>query len=229
MRQTARRAGNYKLIAAILAGLGNFRRFTHIINPRQLAKMVTLSGLVFGVIGLGLPQIEVKSQPVSYKRVMMEIPETTVHDYATDRRTLALAKYLKDQDSPVADKAAVYVFAADYYNLKPWPILAAIAGKESSFCKRIPEASYNCYGWGITGGRVIKFQSYDEGIMIVAEGLRRRYYDKGLDTIPEIERRYTPISAATHHAWQKGVFWFVGQIEAEYHQMIQMADVSVVE
>ena len=57
------------------------------------------------------------------------------------------------------------------------------------------------------------FSSWEEGIEKVAQGLREDYFDQGLDTLEEIEAKYTPLSAASHHAWMRGVDYFQWELE----------------
>ncbi len=92
-----------------------------------------------------------------------------------------------------------------------WAMVAAIAGVESTFGKRIPRGSYNAWGWGIpTGARPgIGFDGWEDGIETVAKGLRTRYIDRGADTLPKIGRIYAPPSTT----WAGKVRFFMNQIE----------------
>src|SRR5690606_37956205 len=103
---------------------------------------------------------------------------------------------LSAQNSPMVEAAPAFVHVADKYNLD-WRLLVAIAGKESSFGKYIPPGSYNAWGWGIWTGQQsgAGFSSWADGVESVGYGLRKHYFDKGYDTLLEIESRYTPPSA----------------------------------
>ncbi len=133
----------------------------------------------------------------------------------SDSRVAMVEGFLKSHRSPMAGSAGTFVSIADKYNLD-WRLLVAIAGKESSFGKRIPKNSFNAWGWGIPTGAQsgIAFSSWDAGIETVARGLRRGYFDKGHDTLLKIEKRYTPPSAAQpDHPWVRGVSQFMEDLE----------------
>ncbi|MFH1705452.1 MAG: hypothetical protein ABH867_00925 [Patescibacteria group bacterium] len=121
----------------------------------------------------------------------------------------------------MASKAAEMVATADGYQFD-WRLLPAIAGKESSFGKRIPwdkengRSSHNAWGWGIYGDQVLSFSSWEEGIEKVGAGLRDSYLNKDLVTIEDIMRYYTPQS---NGSWARDVKAFMEQIALEEKQM----------
>jgi hypothetical protein len=82
--------------------------------------------------------------------------------------------------------------------------------QESNLCKYIYEDSHNCWGWGIYGNRVTRFDSYDEAIDTISRGMKKYYIDKGLTTPEEIMRKYTPPSDGS---WAYGVNTFLKVIE----------------
>jgi hypothetical protein len=132
-----------------------------------------------------------------------------------DIRAAKIAKFLRDKNSPMVGSAGTFVTIADRYRLD-WRLLVAIAGKESTYGRHIPPGSYNAWGWGIPTGAQsgIGFRSWDEGIEVVGRGLRTKYYDRGLDTLAEIESAYTPPSAANpEHPWRTGVARFMYELE----------------
>ncbi len=125
-----------------------------------------------------------------------------------EKKIAALHHFLEERNSPLAPYAPQFVEAADEYHL-PWTLLPAIAGKESSFGKHVPYVrgrnSYNPFGWGVTKGQVIVFNSWSEAIWTVGAGLRRSYLNHGLIHLASIERRYNPISYHSNHNWRRGV------------------------
>lgn len=131
-----------------------------------------------------------------------------------DQRPVILREFLENYHSPLAPYAEDFVRLADRYEL-PWTLLPAIAGKESGFGKVTPYGSFNAWGWGVWTNQVrgVNFSSWEEGIQKVAQGLKEDYFDKGLDTLEEIETKYTPLSANSHHAWMAGVEYFQWELE----------------
>ena len=119
--------------------------------------------------------------------------------YISDRRVDRLEEFLTKNSSPLAPVASVFVVAADIYQFD-WRLLPAIAGKESSYGKKVPwdnhngRHSYNPFGWGVYGDQIISFGSWEDGILKVASGLRREYFDKELLTTELVMRKFTPSS-----------------------------------
>lgn len=123
-----------------------------------------------------------------------------------DARAVRLSRYLAARNSPLKNHVETLINTADKYAL-PWTLLPAISGKESGYCRVIPEASHNCWGWAIYSGQNsgAAWDSYDHAIETVAKGLRENYFDNGLDTVRKIETRYTPQSAARDNSWANDV------------------------
>jgi len=111
--------------------------------------------------------------------------------FKRDTRTIKLETYLRKIKSPMTGASDDFVRYADQYNLD-WRLVAAIAGLESSFGKRIPYNSYNAWGWAVYTGKSYgaNFESWSHGIATVSQGLRKNYYDDGLTTLEAIGRRY---------------------------------------
>ena len=136
-------------------------------------------------------------------------PASSFTHVMSDQRATRLKVYLDSHNSPLADEAAFLIQEADRLNLD-WRLVAAIAGTESTFGKRIPSRSYNAWGWAIfTGQNDGKhFSSWKDGITTVSEGLRFKYMDKGAKTIEQIGRIY-----AASPRWSGNVRFFLNAIE----------------
>jgi hypothetical protein len=107
-----------------------------------------------------------------------------------DNRAQILRDYLEKRNSPLAGSASTFIEQADRYNLD-WRLVAAISGLESGFGKQIPVNSYNGWGWGIYGNNVKRFNSWDEAIETISQGLRENYVNKmGTDNVYSIGRIY---------------------------------------
>lgn len=126
-----------------------------------------------------------------------------------DGRSAALKRYLRKIDSPLFDYTDLLVEEADKYNYD-YKLLVAIALQESTGCKFSPENSYNCWGWGIYGSKITRFESYEEAIRTVSKGIKEHYIDKGYVTTEDIMSKYTPSSDGS---WAWGVRFFFNKIE----------------
>ncbi len=126
-----------------------------------------------------------------------------------DGRTANLKNFFRKYNSPLYDYAGVIVAVSDKYQFD-YRLLPAIAMQESNLCKYIPEDSHNCWGWGIYGTTVTKFDSYNEAIETVAKGIKNHYIDKGLVTASSIMEKYTPSS---NGSWAHGVNTFLQMLE----------------
>lgn len=135
-----------------------------------------------------------------------------VSTLSRDARAALLKNFLNRYNSPLAPLSDYIVLESDKYGID-YRLIPAIAMQESTGCKFIPENSYNCWGYGIYGDNVLRFSSYEEGIERVIRGLKKDYYDKGLDTPYEIMHKYTPPSIALGGPWASGVEYFFNEIE----------------
>ena len=132
--------------------------------------------------------------------------------YEDDIRVQKLEVYLSQLSSPLVDNSEDFVRYADTYGLEEnWSIIAAIAGVESTFGKRVPSDSYNAWGWGIPTGKQsgIGFNNWENGIATVTKGVKENYIDRGSETLPEIGRIYAPPS----NTWANNVAFFMNKIE----------------
>ena len=98
--------------------------------------------------------------------------------------------------------------SADKYGLD-YRLIPSIAMQESNLCKKIIKDSYNCWGFGIYGKKVTKFDNYKTAIETVTKTLAKQYKANGLETPDEIMKRYTPSS---NGSWANGVNHFMNQL-----------------
>jgi len=126
-----------------------------------------------------------------------------------DNRVANLKSFFRKYGSSLYDQAELIVKVSDKYNFD-YRLLPAIAMQESNLCKYIPSDSYNCWGWGIYGDLVTRFESYEEAIETVAKGIKNHYIDKGLVTASSIMEKYTPSS---NGSWAHGVNIFLKMLE----------------
>lgn len=110
---------------------------------------------------------------------------------STDARVKALEDFFKKYKSPLYGHAQTIVDEADKNNID-YRLLPAIAMQESTLCKKVIKNSFNCWGFGIYGGKVRRFAGYDEAIKTVTSTLSKKYVQKGLVNPHEIAQMYTP-------------------------------------
>ena len=117
-------------------------------------------------------------------------------------------RYLAKYQSPLLPHAAL-VNIARGYRIDP-RLLVAIAQQESNLCKKIPDDSFNCWGWGIHSRGTLKFTSYEEAMTAVIKGLSENYFGEGLTTPEAIMGIYTPLSDGS---WARGVQQFIDEMK----------------
>jgi hypothetical protein len=125
-------------------------------------------------------------------------------------RVEMVRQFLAKYKSPLEPHADFIVQVADKYDLD-FRLIPAIAMQESNLCRRIPQDSHNCWGFGIYGGKITKFSTYPEAIETVTKTLGTKYKNKGLITPEQIMSKYTPSSP--NGSWAKGVSHFMDQLE----------------
>ena len=126
-----------------------------------------------------------------------------------DARPVIIKKYLEKYKSPLAPYSdLIYQISTDYGFEYYW--IVAIAQQESNLCKKIPEGSNNCWGYGIHKRGTLTFENYELAIRSYAEYLKREYFDKGLNTPELIMKKYCPSS---NGSWAKGVQQFINEME----------------
>ncbi len=84
--------------------------------------------------------------------------------------------------------------------------------QESNGGKKVINNSFNPFGYGIYGTKVIRFNSWEEAIERVGRALREEYLNIGLKTPFQIMSKYTPPSLAKDGAWAKGVITFMEEL-----------------
>jgi len=128
----------------------------------------------------------------------------------SDARPVIIERYLAKYNSPLLPYAKQIfelsqTYGFDYY----W--IVAIAQQESNLCKKIPEGSNNCWGYGIHKRGTLTFENYDLALKSYAEYLKTQYFDKGLNTPELIMKKYCPSS---NGSWAHGVQQFIDEMES---------------
>jgi len=126
-----------------------------------------------------------------------------------DARAANLKAFLRKYNSELYNYADKIIEVSDKYSFD-YRLLPAIAMQESNLCRVIPDNSYNCWGWGIYGTTITRFESYNDAIETVGKGIKEHYIDEGLVTASAIMAKYTPSS---NGSWQHGVNTFLKALE----------------
>lgn len=160
---------------------------------------------IIWIILLSITVKPVKASNIAVNSAFIQETDIRQTDNLPDSRLLRLKNTLEKYRSPMIDYSEYIIQTSDKYQL-PWSLVPAIAGIESSFCRKIPYNSYNCWGWenGAT-----KFTDYKTAIEVVSKSLRNNYFSKGLDTPEKIAPIYAPPSVS----WAKKVRYFMYMIE----------------
>ena len=125
-----------------------------------------------------------------------------------DSRVENLRAFFLKNKSPLEPHAATFVDTAEKYDLD-YRLLPAIAMQESNLCKKAPKESNNCWGFGIYGKKVTRFNSFEEAIETVSKTLSEKYASIGLVTPDQIMTKYTPGSDGS---WALSVNYFMNQL-----------------
>ncbi|PIQ71455.1 hypothetical protein COV87_03305 [Candidatus Roizmanbacteria bacterium CG11_big_fil_rev_8_21_14_0_20_37_16] len=179
--------------------------------------------VVFVAFGIGIKLSAMNRQLAYYRKVMDDLElisllsleqgksqtEILTEFKTADIRIANLKYFFRKYDSVLYDQSDYIVKMADQYTLD-YRLIPAIAMQESGLCKHIYEGSHNCWGWGIYGNKVTRFDSYEEAIETISRGIKKNYIDKGLTTPEAIMRKYTPPSDGS---WAFGVNTFLKMIE----------------
>lgn len=131
--------------------------------------------------------------------------EVSIESKKIDRKE-ALETFFEKYNSPLANHAETFIAVADKYGLD-YKLMPSIACMESTCARFLIPGTNNPFGWG--KGRIV-FESYDEAIEKVGEGLNKIYLSRGLDNAEKIAPVYNPPSPVS---WTKGVNYFTSKIE----------------
>jgi hypothetical protein len=115
-----------------------------------------------------------------------------------DARPVLVDRFLAKYDSPMVGLGDVFVTTADNNGLD-WRFLPALAFQESNLGKKMPKGSHNPFGWAVYKGKNsgAYFDSWKEGINVVAAGIKEDYVDRGYTTPETIVAKYASTNNQT--------------------------------
>ncbi len=127
-----------------------------------------------------------------------------------DARSEILRQFFAQYHSPLEPFAQNFVDTAGKYNLD-FRLLPAIAMQETNLCLKSHADSFNCWGFGVHGGRYMYFNNYPEAIDTISKTLAEKYRDQnGLVTPEEIQTLYNPTNT---NSWATNVDQFMDQLQ----------------
>jgi len=135
-----------------------------------------------------------------------------------DSRAVIVARFLERHNSPLTPYpyyGAKLVEIADNYNLD-FRLLPAIMMQESNLCKKIPEGTNNCLGFGIHERGTLGFDTYEAGFERAAREIKANYVDIGLTSPEEIMRKYTPSSKGS---WASSVNQWMAEMRFDDREL----------
>lgn len=127
-----------------------------------------------------------------------------------DARSEIIRQYLNSYSSPLEPYSDLIVSLSDQYDFD-YRWLVAIAQQESGLCLHIPENSYNCWGWGIYGDKVTRFDNYEDALRRIAPQFTKIFLKGDHSKDPsEVMKTYTPPSDGS---WAAGVSTFFDNLD----------------
>jgi hypothetical protein len=193
---------------------GEFKRFIFLLVAFFVLTPLTLTASLASLVSLSHESSAKAAKTTTPVAILAPALENTPASitftvHAADARVAIVKNYLARYDSPITNLAEHIVKTADA-NGVDFRLIPAIAQQESNLCKKIPDDTYNCWGWGIHARGTLGFASYEEGIDTVTRGLKKEYLDKGYTTPEKIMTKYTPSSPGS---WARGVSMFMEEMQ----------------
>lgn len=161
--------------------------------------------------------VETPEDPYVFASLPAYQQEIKTSFQTADARPEIIRQYLHRYESPLEPHSELIVQLSDQYEFD-YRWMVAIAQQESNLCKRIPENSFNCWGWGIypePGNpevlKVTRFDNYEDALRRIAPQFTKIFL-KGEHTKDpmEVMKTYTPPSDGS---WANGVSTFFGHLE----------------
>ncbi len=126
-----------------------------------------------------------------------------------DSKTEIVRQFFARYSSPLEEFAHDVVLASEEFGID-FKLVPAIAMQESTGCKKIPDDSHNCWGFGIYGQKIVKFENYKDAIYAVSKTLSEKYIQQGLITPEQIQTKWTP---SNDGSWSESVNHFLEQLQ----------------
>lgn len=149
-----------------------------------------------------------------YSAKTLENNQTSFETTSVDVRAYKIEAVFDKFKCPLSGTGNYLVQKADEHQIPYW-LVASVAFQESGCGKKTPkvvglEESYNAWGYGVWGGNVKTFESWQAGISAVSKYFDINFFSKGITDPCEIMKTYTPPSKGS---WCEGVKYFGELIE----------------
>lgn len=191
------------------------RRF--LVLPVFLMLVLAVSmGELFYLVKLGKKDVFAGEK----KLTKVVIGEAAENDYkeiylstvatGADARPMLIKKYLEKYNSPLVPYSDLIFELSETYGYEYYWIVA-IAQQESNLCKKIPDDSHNCWGYGIHKKGTLRFDNYELALRSFASYLKTEYFDKGYNSPELMMQKYCPSS---NGSWAFGVNQFIEEIKS---------------
>ncbi len=178
-------------------------------NHKLLSQESTLQTLFISASTAGGDVLGVSTEPVFAALPSFDQQMRTAIKI-DDARPEIVRQYLHKYGSPLEPHAQLIVDLSDQNNFD-YRWMVAIAQQESNLCKRIPVDSHNCWGWGIYGDKVTRFDSFEDALRRIAPQFTKIFLKGDHTKEPmEVMKTYTPPSDGS---WANGVSTFFGHLE----------------
>ena len=135
-----------------------------------------------------------------------------------DARSKKIKVFFNKYGAPLSDYSDFIIEMADKYEID-WKLVSAIGFCEGNGGKKIPEGSFNTWGWGASEADLARksgkynMGSWENAIETVSKGLKKGYINEGRDTPFEIMLKYAPQSINNGGSWAKCVESYMHEID----------------
>lgn len=130
-----------------------------------------------------------------------------------DARAEILQQFLAKHHSPLEPYVDALVSASEEQGID-FRLITAIGMCESNLGKKMPQGSYNAWGYAIYTGESsgANFLDWEDAIRTMANYLAEKYYSRGLTTPEEMGPVYAPPSVETGNSWARCVRTFIDEL-----------------
>lgn len=192
-------------------------KISWIINSKVNNQETDTQKLVLGARKTVIETIPSTDEPFIFSALPAFDEQIKTSIKTADARAEIIRQYLQKFGSPLEPYADLIVNLSDQYNFD-YRWLVAIAQQESNLCKKIPDNSFNCWGWGIYPDpsnpevlKVTRFDNYEDALRRIAPQFTKIFLKGKHNKDPlEVMKTYTPPSDGS---WAFGVSQFFEHLE----------------